>query len=75
MFSTADGWIESPHSGTWVKIYRDMKPWADARAVCQAEGADLVKILDDSMNEFIWGEDTLKAVKAPKGKSQGNVHF
>ena len=50
------GWIESTHSGKCIKLYEDKKSWTDARAVCQAAGGDLVKIVDDSMNQFIWGE-------------------
>ena len=50
------GWIESTRSGTCIKLYVDKKSWTDARAVCQASGGDLVKIVDDSMNQFIWGE-------------------
>ena len=50
------GWIESTQSGTCIKLYEDKKSWTDARAACQAAGGDLVKILDDSMNDFIWGE-------------------
>ncbi|RUS91679.1 hypothetical protein EGW08_000505, partial [Elysia chlorotica] len=51
-----NGWIESPGSGTCIKLSDDKKSWADARAACQADGGDLVKILDDSMNQFIWGQ-------------------
>ena len=50
------GWIESTQSGTCIKLYEDKKSWTNARAACQAAGGDLVKILDDSMNDFIWGE-------------------
>ena len=51
------GWTENPHSGTCIKLYKDKKSWTDARAICQAAGGDLVKIADDSMNQFIWGEE------------------
>ncbi|KAK3743318.1 hypothetical protein RRG08_007556, partial [Elysia crispata] len=52
--SCPSGWIESTQSGTCIKVYEDKKSWEDARAVCQAAGGDLVKIIDDSMNQFIW---------------------
>ena len=54
--SCPSGWIKSTQSGTCIKLYQDKKSWTDARAACQAAGGDLVKILDDSMNQFIWGE-------------------
>ena len=49
-------WIESS-SGTCVRRYNVKKSWEDARAICKEDGADLVKILDESMNVFIWGKD------------------
>ncbi|KAK3720256.1 hypothetical protein RRG08_007878 [Elysia crispata] len=48
------GWTESPHKKTCIRISHDRKlPWEDARAQCKAEGADLVIILDESMDDFI----------------------
>ena len=50
------GWTESPHKKTCIRISHDRKlPWEDARAQCKAEGADLVIILDESMDDFITG--------------------
>ncbi|GFR95700.1 macrophage mannose receptor 1-like [Elysia marginata] len=50
------GWIKSAHSGTCIKLYNKRKSWTDARAFCQTSGGDLVKIVDQSMNQFIWGQ-------------------
>ena len=47
-------------SGTCVKLYDDNKSWEDARATCKEDGADLVTILDESMNNFIWGKDDFR---------------
>ena len=55
--SCPTGWIESPQSGTCVKLYDVKKSWEEARAVCREDEADLVKIVDHSMNELIWGKD------------------
>ncbi|RUS78707.1 hypothetical protein EGW08_013528 [Elysia chlorotica] len=57
------GWIFSPHSGTCIKIFSEMKTWGDARATCLANGADLVKIVDDNMNKFIWDQVSLASYK------------
>ena len=48
-------WILSPASMTYVKLYKEEQTWTGARSVCQAEGGDLVKILDQSMNDFVTG--------------------
>ena len=55
------GWTENPHSGTCIKLYDEEKTWEEARDVCKADKADLVKIVDKGMNEFIWGKDSLFA--------------
>lgn len=46
-------WFASPQSDTEVKIFSDLKSWSDARQACQAEGGDLVKILQSNMNKFL----------------------
>ena len=53
------GWTENPHSGTCVKLYDVLKTWEEARGICNEDEADLVKIVDDSMNQFIWGTEFL----------------
>ena len=37
-------------------MYNEDKTWSDARAACQADGGDLVKISNEDMNSFVWGE-------------------
>ena len=46
-----------------MKIYTDKKTWEDARAACKVDGADLVKIVDGGMNEFIWGEEMIASLQ------------
>ena len=54
--SCPTGWTESPHTGTCIKLYDEEKSWHGARVACKEEAADLVKIKDDGMNQFIWGK-------------------
>ena len=56
--SCPSGWTESTRSGTCIKLYEEDKSWEEARAACKADGADLVKIIDEGMNQFIWGKKT-----------------
>ena len=57
--SCPDGWTESTQSGTCIKLYEEKMSWDKARGECQANDADLVKIGDKTMNEFIWGKTNL----------------
>ena len=62
--SCPTGWTENPHSGTCIKLYDEKKSWKEARGKCKEDGADLVKIVDDSMNQFIWGKSEMSFYKS-----------
>ena len=65
--SCPTGWTENPHSGKCIKLYDEMKSWGQARGACKDDEADLVKIVDEKMNQFISGkENTSTCSKWPK---------
>ena len=49
------GWLFSPPSGTCIKFYGDAS-WDSARRHCKAMGADLLKIGNQEMNDFVAGK-------------------
>ncbi|KAK3785642.1 hypothetical protein RRG08_023897, partial [Elysia crispata] len=46
-------WRKNPYTGRCLKFYNSEKTWQDARAICKASGADLVKILSSDENQFV----------------------
>ena len=50
-------WKASVRSGTCLNVYYDLKTWAQARAICQSFGADLLRIMDAPMNKFVVGKE------------------
>ena len=40
-------------AGNFVKYYAQKKNWSDARASCQAEGADLITISSDETKDWV----------------------
>ena len=52
-----DGWTRIPGSGTCIKLFDKLRTWAEARAECKAKAGDLVKIVDEGMDDIIMGMD------------------
>ncbi|KAK3748861.1 hypothetical protein RRG08_048334 [Elysia crispata] len=48
-----NGWMVSPWSASCIRLERKKKSWDDARGRCHELGADLVKIVNDKMNQLI----------------------
>lgn len=48
-------WVQSHLSGTCIRLKEQTKSWDDARDACNLEYADLLKILDSEMNQFVSG--------------------
>ena len=53
------GWTESPESYTCIKAYVDTQTWGDARATCQQDGGDLIKIVNAEMNTLVFGMERI----------------
>lgn len=47
-------WISSHQSGSCIWFFNDQLNYHDARQSCQSKGGDLLKILDSSMNDFLF---------------------
>ncbi|KAK3759104.1 hypothetical protein RRG08_040658 [Elysia crispata] len=54
-FKCPDGWLASPVPRSCVKVFQQKRSWVDARKMCQAVNADLVRIPNDKMNSFVAG--------------------
>ncbi|KAK3749630.1 hypothetical protein RRG08_049144 [Elysia crispata] len=47
------GYIKSEVSGTCIKWSQDKKTWQGARDECKKDKGDLIKVLDEKMNQFL----------------------
>ena len=56
-----DGWVTSI-SSTCIKLYSELRTWITARATCEGLGGDLVRILNENLSGFIYGENTYKII-------------
>ncbi|GFS19349.1 perlucin-like protein-1 [Elysia marginata] len=53
-FTCRRGWVKSTESTSCLMFVYDEKSWHQARTKCQLLGGDLVKIVNDKMNKFVY---------------------
>ncbi|GFR94854.1 multiple epidermal growth factor-like domains 10 [Elysia marginata] len=53
-YSCDKDWLKSVESKSCVKYFPEMKTWYEARSFCQANGGDLVKIVNYRMNDRLY---------------------